>query len=59
MKIKYFKDKNLNVFAYEADGSQDSFIKSDLTEMTQDEIDDHIAQKPQPAKTQFTALEFL
>jgi hypothetical protein len=35
--MKYFKDVNNLVFAYENDGSQDSFISSSLIPITQDE----------------------
>lgn len=39
--MKYFR-LNEKVYAFEADGSQDSFITSEMVEMTADEIDRHI-----------------
>lgn len=40
--MKYFKDpKNGDVYAYEADGSQDEFIKYGLEPMSDDEIYAH------------------
>lgn len=35
--MKFYKDKNGNVFAYEADGSQDYVIPDDLVPITEDE----------------------
>lgn len=43
--MKYYKDKENNVFAYESDGTQDYFI-GDKTAMTDEEIYAHI--NPQP-----------
>ncbi|WP_392561549.1 hypothetical protein RHO12_10475 [Orbus sturtevantii] len=50
--MKYFKDINNQVFAYESDGSQDSYISSDLIVISEDEakelikkIQDKIDQK--------------
>lgn len=37
--MKYFKDANNNVYAYEADGSQDAFIKNGLVAITEAEKD--------------------
>lgn len=37
--MKFFKDSQNNVYAYESDGSQDAFIKPGLTPITQDEAD--------------------
>lgn len=37
--MKYFKDENNQVFAYEADGSQDAFILHDLVAITDEEAD--------------------
>ena len=36
--MKYYKDANNNIFAYELDGSQDGFI-GDKTLMTTDEVE--------------------
>ena len=35
--MKYFIDKDNNVYAYEADGSQDSYIKEGLTAISHEE----------------------
>lgn len=35
--MKYYKDGNNNVYAYEADGSQDAYIQANLTVITQEE----------------------
>lgn len=40
--MKYFKDSKGVVFAYEADGSQDEWIKTDLVAMTEVEIAAHL-----------------
>ena len=32
--MKYFKDKNDKIYAFEEDGSQDSYIKDGLTQIT-------------------------
>jgi hypothetical protein len=40
--MKYFRDKNNQVYAYELDGSQDNYIKSDLILMTDDEVYAHL-----------------
>jgi predicted secreted protein len=40
--MKYFKDQNGSVWAFEADGSQDDLITEDFVTMTVDEIDRHI-----------------
>ena len=53
--MKYYKDKNGNVYAYEADGSQDHLI-GDKTEMNDAEIKEHIAPKP-TQKTKQQLLE--
>ncbi|WP_447722517.1 tail fiber assembly protein [Edwardsiella tarda] len=36
--MKYFKGKNNSVYAYNADGSQDEYIKDGLTPITEDEV---------------------
>ena len=46
--MKYYKDKDNNVFAFEADGSQDEFISDDLIAITQKEAE-YIIQKKQEA----------
>ena len=39
--MKYYKKDN-DVFAFEADGSQDDLITKDMTKMSDDEVDRHI-----------------
>ena len=39
MAYKYFKDSQNNVHAFEADGSQDAYIKPDLTSITKTQAD--------------------
>lgn len=39
MAYKYFKDSQNNVYAFEADGSQDAYIKPDLVAITEEEAD--------------------
>lgn len=39
--MKYYKLDN-QVFAFEADGSQDNYIKDDMVKMTKAEVDDHL-----------------
>lgn len=39
--MKYFKLNN-EVFAFEADGSQDAYITEDMVKMTDEEIDKHV-----------------
>lgn len=46
--MKYFKDANNQVYAYESDGSQDAFIKPDLISITQEQAD---ALRSTPAVT--------
>lgn len=43
--MKYFKNQQGEVFAYEADGSQDEFIPEALVQMTQEEVDLHRSPK--------------
>lgn len=45
--MKYFKDSTGTVYAYEADGSQDAFIKPELVQLTDEEVYTHL----NPAKT--------
>lgn len=48
--MKYYKDEDGNVFAFEADGSQDGLI-GDKVKMNQLEIDDHLKPvKYEPSK---------
>ena len=44
--MKYFKSENGAVFAYEADGSQDAYINPQLTQMTEEEVEAHMAPPP-------------
>lgn len=37
MKMKYYKDADNNVYAYEDDGSQDEFIRPELIPISEDE----------------------
>ena len=53
--MKYFKDKHGVVFSFDGDGSQDSLISSDMTEMSQQEIADHLAP-PSPTRADIEAL---
>lgn len=53
--MKYFKDKHGVVFSFDGDGSQDSLISSDMTEMSQQEIADHLAE-PSPTRANIEAL---
>lgn len=39
--MKYYKKDN-EVFAFEADGSQDDYITEDMVKMTDDEVDRHV-----------------
>lgn len=49
--MNYFKDKNTGeVYAYEADGSQDEYIKPSLSRMTDAEVQAHL-NPPIPSLT--------
>ncbi|AVO53638.1 DUF4376 domain-containing protein [Ectopseudomonas mendocina] len=48
MMMKYFKDVAGNVYAFEADGSQDEFIPAGLAAMTGAEIEEHLNPVTQP-----------
>lgn len=48
--MKYFKDSTGNVYAFEADGSQDHAIPAELTPITDAEADQ--LRKPKPSKAQ-------
>lgn len=39
MAFKYYKDASNNVYAFEADGSQDAYIKPDLISITKTQAD--------------------
>ena len=45
--MKYYKDFQNNVYAFELDGSQDHLIKSGLTQINPNEIDSLIKTKQQ------------
>ena len=65
--MKYYRDKDNQVFAYELDGSQDHLI-SDKTPMTAEEVEAHInppkteaqilAEKVAEAKTYLASTDF-
>jgi len=44
--MKYYKDKNNQVFAFESDGSQDHLITDDMVKMTKAQIKEHLNPKP-------------
>jgi len=43
--MKYFKDKNDKLYAFEENGSQDNCIKNDMIQITQKELNDIQAKK--------------
>lgn len=45
--MKHYKDSNNNVYAYESDGSQDAYIKPNLTPISEAEAME-LANSPQP-----------
>lgn len=48
-QMKYFRDLETgDVYAYEADGSQDEYIKEGLVPMSEAEVDAHINPPPPP-----------
>ncbi|EMM9642004.1 tail fiber assembly protein [Providencia rettgeri] len=51
--MKYYKDKNNEVYAYESDGSQDAFITDDLTLISEQEA--LAITNPPPSKEQLIA----
>lgn len=59
--MKHYKDSDNNVYAYEADGSQDAFILDGLTAITDEEADSLRAKpaEPVPPAAQIDALERL
>ena len=44
--MKHYKDENNNIYAYEADGSQDTYILPNLVAITDEEAED--LRKPPP-----------
>ena len=38
--MKYYRDNQNHIYAYESDGSQDAYIKPDLREITEEEATD-------------------
>ena len=69
--MKYFKDENNKVYAYESDGSQDAWIKPNLIPITEQEADelrkppamppsgDYIQENDQWVKTRYTKKDFM
>lgn len=55
--MKYYKDINNQVYAFEVDGSQDDFIKPNLVLMTEQEVDEFLNAPETPEHT-ITRLEF-
>ncbi|WP_272675070.1 MULTISPECIES: tail fiber assembly protein [unclassified Providencia] len=51
--MKYYKDKNNEVYAYESDGSQDAFITDDLALIAEQEA--LAITNPPPSKEQLIA----
>lgn len=51
--MKYFKDESNNIFAYDSDGSQDSFIKPGLTPISEQEA--MAIANPPPSTEQLAA----
>ena len=54
--MKYFK-KGAEVFAFEADGSQDDYITSDMVEMTAADVKKHTTPQPTPSHVWDDVLE--
>lgn len=40
--MKYYKNENGDVYAYESDGSQDAYITPNMVQMTAEEVEAHI-----------------
>jgi hypothetical protein len=60
--MKYYKDENNNVYAYESDGSQDAFIPENLIAITKEQADElrltsmpEYTPPPQPTKAELLA----
>ena len=54
--MKHFKDAQNNLYAYEADGSQDAFILDGLTAITDDEAAALASPTPPPVPESTEAL---
>ena len=52
--MKYYKDKNSRVYAYESDGSQDDFILPDLIKITEKQA--MLLANPPPAHEEIVRL---
>jgi hypothetical protein len=57
--MKYYRDTNNKVFAYEDNGSQDHLIPEGLIEISESEMVILTTPPPPPPQTRFTSLEFL
>lgn len=53
--MKYFKDKNDKLYAFEEDGSQDSYIKDGMIQITKKEVDEINAKKDEEM---FSAMSY-
>ena len=53
--MKYYKDKDGNVYAYETQAERDQFGAPDLVEMTTGEVDAHLNPQPTPDQLAATA----
>jgi hypothetical protein len=60
--MKYYKNENNEVYAYEEDGSQDEYIPSNQVAITKEQADEILAQKvleltppPEPTKSELLA----
>lgn len=48
--MKYYKNQNGQVYAFEADGSQDYLIKPEYALMTSEEVEQHLAPELKPVE---------
>lgn len=48
--MKYYRDKTNQVYAFESDGSQDTYITSSMILMTEQEVESYLAPKPATAE---------
>lgn len=55
--MKYFKNADNQIYAYEADGSQDEYIRDDVTPITEAEADAIRAEKIAPFIVEMQAKE--
>ena len=55
--MKYFKNADNQIYAYEADGSQDEYIRDDLVPITEEEADAIRAEKNAPFIAEMQAKE--